>query len=75
MKLGISSMKIITYQLRWFVLIMEVETSSWYVDMFYVLNILNWTAMRFIILNRDIRCSNLQSGSQPSWLCITTNIL
>ena len=37
MKLGISSMKIITYQLRWFVLIMEVETSSWYVDMFYVL--------------------------------------
>ena len=36
MKLGISSAKIITYQLRWFVLIMEEETSSWYVDMFWV---------------------------------------
>ena len=34
MKLGISSAKTITYNLRWFVLIMEVETSSWYVDMF-----------------------------------------
>ena len=31
MKLGISFVKTITYQLRWFVLIMEVETSSWYV--------------------------------------------
>ena len=34
MKLGISSAKAITYQLRLFVLIMEVETSNWYVDMF-----------------------------------------
>ena len=34
MKLVISSAKTITYQLRWFVLIMEVKTSSWYVDMF-----------------------------------------
>ena len=34
MKLGVSSAKTITYQLRWFVLIMEVVTSSWYVDMF-----------------------------------------
>ena len=34
MKLGVSSAKTITYQLRLFVLIMEVETSSWYVDMF-----------------------------------------
>ena len=33
MKLDISFAKIITYQLRWFFLIMEVETSSWYVDM------------------------------------------
>ena len=37
MKLGISSSKTITYQLRWFVLIMEVETFSWYVDTFYEL--------------------------------------
>ena len=34
MKLGVSSAKTITYQLRWFVLIMKVVTSSWYVDMF-----------------------------------------
>ena len=34
MKLGISSTKTMTYQLRWFVLIMDMETSSWYVDMF-----------------------------------------
>ena len=37
MKLGISSAKTITYQLRLFVLIMEVETFSWYVDIFEVL--------------------------------------
>ena len=24
---------------------------------------------------QGLRCSNLQSGSQYSWLCITTNIL
>jgi len=34
MKFDISFAKTITYQLRWFVLIMEVETSSWYVNMF-----------------------------------------
>ena len=24
---------------------------------------------------QELRCSNLQSGSQHSWLCITANIL
>jgi len=33
MKLGVSSTETITHQLRWFVLIMEVETSSWCVNM------------------------------------------
>ena len=33
MKLDILSAKTITHQLRWFVLIMEMETSSWCVDM------------------------------------------
>ena len=37
MKLGILSMKTITYQLKWFVFIMKVETYSWYVDMFWEL--------------------------------------
>ena len=37
MKLGILFAKTITYQLRLFVLIMEVETSSWYIDMFWEL--------------------------------------
>ena len=37
MKLGILFAKTITYQLRWFVLIIKVETSSWYIDMFYEL--------------------------------------
>ena len=49
MKLGISFAKTITYQLRWFVLIMEMETSSWYVDMFY------WTAVRIIILLTTVK--------------------
>ena len=31
MKLGVAFAKTKTYQLRWFVFIMEVETSSWYV--------------------------------------------
>ena len=34
-----------------------------------------WITWRIKPGTQGLRCSNLQSGSQYSWICITTNIL
>ena len=54
MKLDILSAKTITHQLRWFVLIMEMETSSWCVDMSKKLRHIELTAIRLIIQSTTI---------------------
>ena len=58
MKLDISSAKTITYQLRWFVFIMKVKTSSWYVDMFQELRHIKLDRCKIYYSPNDYQMNN-----------------
>ena len=63
MKLGISFAKTITYQLRWFVIFMEVETSSWYVDMFLELRHIELNRCKIYYSPNDCQMNNKSHDS------------
>ena len=73
MKLGISFAKTITYQLRWFVMFMEVETSSWYVGMFLELRHIELNRCKIYYSPNDCQMNNKSHDFYLyELLCLTT---